>query len=160
MSSFTYRPFYRLIYRFGNLLLTPIFLIYMLPAILMFRYEIGQFAYIIVFSVIIVYVNMLYFRLYKILPFRIEIDDEKIICCQFFRKDKTITLSFSGIVKLQGGIFYGKSKGLMQIEGDNSVIGFFHHLTNANIFIAALLQNVPPEVYKQIEPQLKSRLYK
>ena len=158
MSVFTYKPFYRFIYRFGNLLITPILLIYILPAILTFRYEVGQFAYIIVLSIIIIYVNRLYLRLYKILPYRIEIDDEKIICSQFFRKDKTVTIYFSGIKKLKGGIFRGRSKGLMIIEGKNSTVGFFHHLTNANIFIAALLQNVPSEVYKQIETKIKSRL--
>jgi hypothetical protein len=96
--------------------------------------------------------------LYKILPYRIEIDDKKIVCSQFYKKDKTVTIYFSGIEKLKGGIFYGRSKGLMIIEGENSMVGFFHHLTNANIFIATLLQNVPSEVYKQIETKIKSRL--
>jgi hypothetical protein len=85
-------------------------------------------------------------------------DDEKITCTQFLRKDKKVILYFSEITKLKGGIFYGKSKGLMLIEGENSTVGFFHHLTNANIFITKLLQNVPSEVYKQIEMKIKSRL--
>lgn len=94
------------------------------------------------------------------MPFLIEVDGEKIICSQFLKKDKKVILYFSEITKLKGGIFYGKSKGLMQIEGENISIGFFHHLTNANIFITKLLQNVPAEVYKQIEPKIKSRLEK
>jgi hypothetical protein len=158
MYSFTYKLFYRFIYRYGNLLLTPILLLYMIPAIVTFNYGVGQSLYLFVISAIIFYVNKLYYRLYKILPLQIEIDEDKIICSQFFRRDKKIILHFSEIVKLDGGIFYGKSKGLMKIEGGKSTIGFFHHLTNANIFITALLQNVPLEVYQKVETKIKSRL--
>ncbi len=158
MLRFTYKPFYRFIYRYGNLLITPILLLYMFPAIVSFRYDVGQSVYLFVFSAVIFYVNKLYFRLYQILPFQIEIDEDKIICSQFFSKNKKVILHFSEITKLEGGIFYGKSKGLMQIKGGKTTIGFFHHLTNANIFIATLLQKVPLEVYKQIEMKIKSRL--
>jgi len=157
-ESFTYKPFYRFIYRYGNLLITPLLLLYMLPAIVTFRYEIGQSIYLFVILAVIFYTNKLFFRLYKILPLHIEIDGDKIICTQFFKKDKKIILHFSEMVKLEGGIFYGKSKGLMQIGGEKTTIGFFHHLTNANIFITTLLQNVPLDVYQQVVPKISNRL--
>lgn len=158
MVKFTYKPFYRFVYRYGNLLITPILLIYMFPALAAFSYKASQILYLLSLSLIIFFVNKLYFRLYRILPFLIEVDEEKITCSQFVKKDKKVIFYFSEIVKLKGGIFHGKSKGLMQIEGENISIGFFHHLTNANIFIAKLIQNVPTEVYKQIETKIKSRL--
>lgn len=157
-DAFTYKPFYRFVYRYGNLLMTPILLIYMLPAVTAFSYKSSQILYLLALSLIIFFVNKLYFRLYRILPFLIEVDEEKIICSQFIKKDKKEIVYFSEIVKLKGGIFHGKSKGLMQIDGKNISIGFFHHLTDANIFITKLLQNVPAAVYKIIEPQIKSRL--
>lgn len=160
MTTFTYKSFYRLVYRFGNLLITPILLIYMFPAILTFSYKPWQILYLASLTIIIVYVNKLYFRLYEILPFNIDVDNEKITCTQFLRKDRKVILYFSEIRKLSGGVFYGKSKGLMLIEGENGTVGFFHHLTNANILITKLLQNVPAEVYKQIEMKIKSRLEK
>lgn len=130
----------------------------MLPAISTFSFKIWQVLYLTSLSMIIIYVNKLFFRLYNILPFAIEMDDEKIMCTQFLRKDKKVILRFSEVTKLKGGLFYGKSKGLMQIEGENITIGFFHHLTNANIFITKLLQSVHAEVYKQTETKIKSRL--
>ncbi|NCQ18740.1 MAG: hypothetical protein COW85_04200 [Ignavibacteria bacterium CG22_combo_CG10-13_8_21_14_all_37_15] len=158
MTVFTYKPFYRFIYRYGNLPVTIIILIYMLPAIVTYRYEIGQSAYLMLLSVMLIYVNKLYLRLYKILPLQIEIDDEKIVCSHFFKNDKKIILHFSDIIELKGGVFIGKSKGLMQVGGEKTTIGFFHHLTHVNIFITALLHNAPLEVYKQVDEKIKSRL--
>jgi len=132
----------------------------MLPAVITYRFELGKSIYLIIILSVLFYVNKLYLRLYKILPYQIEIDDEKIICSQYFKKDKKEIIYFSEIVGLRGGIFLGKSKGLMLIEGNKTTIGFFHHLTNANIFITTLLQNVPAEVYKNVESKIKSRLGK
>jgi len=158
MVKFTYKSFYRFVYRYGNLLITPILLLYMLPAISTFSFKFWQVLYLASLTIIIVYVNKLYYRLYNILPFTIEMDDEKITCTQFLRKDKKIILYFSEVTKLKGGLFYGKSKGLMQIDGENITIGFFHHIIGANIFITKLIQSVPAEVYKQVETKIKSRL--
>ena len=133
-------------------------MLYMLPAVVTYRYEIGKSIYLFVILIIIFFVNKFFLRLYRILPFVIEVDEQKITFSQFIRKDKKIILHFSEIEKLEGGIFYGKSKGLMQIEGGKTTIGFFHHLTNANIFITTLLQNVPLEVYKKVEIKIHSRL--
>jgi len=158
MINFTYKPFYRFVYRFGNLLVTPILLLYMLPAILTFSYGIGEIVYLFSLSVIAVYVNKLYLRLYKILPFFIALEGDKLVCSQYFSKNKIVVINLSEIQKLSGGIFEGKSKGLMKIEGKNVVIGFFHQLIDANIFITTILQRVPEDVYHQVEPKIKSRL--
>jgi len=130
----------------------------MFPAVATYHFGVGESVYLLVIASLIVYLNKIYFRLYKILPFSIEIERDTIVCTNFIRGNKKIVLRFSEIINLKGGVFTGRSKGLMEIESGKETIGFFHHLTNANIFITTLLQNIPQNVYQQVEPKIKLRL--
>jgi hypothetical protein len=49
-------------------------------------------------------VNRTYLTYYLILPYKIEADDEKMICSDFLLSKKVITIYFKDIEVLQGGV--------------------------------------------------------
>ena len=60
-------------------------------------------------------INKTYLYLYKILPYRIEADDEKMVCTDFLFSKRHVTVFFKDITTLTGGIF-DKMKDARQLE--------------------------------------------
>lgn len=157
MKEFSYSLFYRLLYRYGNIPVTIILFIYLL----VFSAAIQKSYYFIILLLVTAYllykINRLFLELYKILPFRITLTDEEIICSGFFfRNEKKIIIRFEDIGGLEGGIFQKKYSGLMKIYDArfNRYIGFYHQLNNARILEAILLNKVPGEVYEKVSRKM------
>ena len=83
------------------------------------------------------------------MPYKIEADNEKIKCSKFFFSKKEITIYYSDIASLSGGIFDGKYSGLMNVcDGKNNIcIGFFHSLQNARALQKLILNKVDRKIY-------------
>jgi len=152
MHSFTYTFLFKIIFRFGNIIITMLLLVYLVPIVI----HIDQNKILIiplVISLIIIYViNGSYLTYYKILPYKIEADEEKMICSDFLFSKKSITIFYSNIEKLEGGIFAGRSSGIMKIQDAQSKIqlGFSQKLNNSGKLISLILSKVPKELYHEV----------
>jgi len=90
-------------------------------------------------------------------PYKIESDDEKIICSQLLFQKKSLVILYKDIESLTGGIFDGKYRGLMiVIDGKNKIsIGFFDKLTDANKLVTILLSKVNKNIYDDVIGKLE-----
>jgi hypothetical protein len=107
---------------------------------------------------IIYFLNRHYFNLYKILPYRIEADDEKIICSEFFLSKKEIVINYNDVVSLSGGIFENKLSGVMKVfdEKNNLCVGFYQRLNNSSKLATILLSKVNRDIYDRVLEKIKS----
>ena len=81
-----------------------------------------------ILSFLILYIlNRAYLNFYKLVPYKIEFGDDKIICSEFLFRNKTVTILIKDIESLSGGIFDGRYRGIMKVcDGKNKIcIGFF-----------------------------------
>lgn len=103
--------------------------------------------------------NKQYLNLYKILPYKIEADEEKMVCSDFFFSAKKITIHYKDINSLSGGIFEGKFGGLMKVcDGKNNVcIGFFGKMKNVKQLQTFILSKVERSIYDDVLNKVKAR---
>jgi hypothetical protein len=97
--------------------------------------------------------------LYKILPYRIEADDEKMFCSEFLLSPKTATIYYKDIESLTGGIYDGKMRGVMKVcDGKNKIcIGFYNKIRNAKALETLILSKVKKEVYDDVVARIGER---
>ena len=74
---FTYPLVFRLIFRYGNILITLLLILYSLPLLYYIDSKSILIVPLLVNLFIIYFLNRHYINLYKILPYRIEADDDK-----------------------------------------------------------------------------------
>ena len=152
MQTFTYSLIVKIIFRYGNIFVTLLLSIYLIPVF----YYIDQNMILIlplVIGVIILYmVNRTYLTYYLILPYKIEVDDEKIICTDFLLSKKVVTIYYKDIDKLQGGVFSGRSSGIMKLRDGKSKlqVGFSQKMNNSEKLIALILSKVPKDLYNDV----------
>jgi hypothetical protein len=156
--SFYYPLFFKLIFRYGNIFITPIIIVYTVPLIHSFDQKPILVFPIIVNLFIIYFLNRHYFYLYKIIPYKIEADDEKLVCSDFFLSNKIKTIYYQDISALKGGIFDNRISGVMKIrdERNNFNIGFYHRLTNSQKLATIILSKVRRPVYDEVLEKIKS----
>lgn len=154
--KFTYKFFYKIIYRYGNFIASLLMIMYVLPFFFNYQGKSDEVFFSILILILMVILNVYFYRLYKITPYHIEMDDEKLHCKDFPFSDKEVTVYFKDIDKLSGGIFDGRISGLMKvIDSDKDVtIGFFHKITNSKMLEATLLSKVKKELYDGVLDKL------
>lgn len=151
-QTFTYPFLFRIIFRYGNVILTPLLLLYTIPLVTFLDEKIILAFPLLVNLFLIYFLNRHYLNLYKILPYLIEADDEKITCSEFFLSKKEIVIYYNDILSLSGGIFENRISGLMKIcDGKNNVcVGFYHRLNNSNKLATILLSKVNRNIYDNV----------
>jgi hypothetical protein len=109
--------------------------------------------------IIIYFLNRHYINLYKILPYQIEADDEKITFSKFFLSKKEVVIYYNNVSSLSGGIFESKISGLMKVcDGKNNVcIGFYQRLNSSGKLATILLSKVNSDIYGNVLEKIKSR---
>ena len=102
--------------------------------------------------------NKSYFTFYKLVPFKIEADDDKLVCSHFLFRDKKITIHYKDIESLKGGIFEAKYRGLMKVsDGKNKIsIGFFDRMKDSSKLITLILSKVDKKIYDEVINKLES----
>ncbi len=152
MQTFTYSFIFKIIFRFGNIFITLLLSIYLVPVI--FYIDQNKFLILpLIISLIILYLtNRSYLIYYKLLPYKIEADEEKMICSNFLFSKKVITIYYKDIDMLKGGVFSGKSSGVMKVSNSKSnlQIGFSPKLNNSEKLIALILSKVSKELYGEV----------
>ena len=168
MQTFTYSFFWRFIYRYGNLFITPLLLLYSLSLVNLFDKNLIVLIPFLLSLFILYYLNKSYINFYKLVPYKIEVNDEKIICTDFLFRNKTITISLKEIESISGGIFDGRYRGLMKVcDGKNKLcIGFFDRLKNSGKLVTLILSKVDKKIYDKaieniqstkIKPEIKNK---
>ena len=158
MQTFTYSLFWKFIYRYGNLVLTPFLLLYALSLVTLIDKNLIVLIPFLLSLFILYFLNKSYINFYKLVPYKIEIDNEKIICTNFLFRDKSITIFIKDIDSISGGIFEGKYRGLMKVcDGKNKLcIGFFDRLNNSSKLVTLILSKVDKKIYDKVITQIQS----
>ena len=159
MQTFTYPFISRLIYRFGNILLTFFLLILFITSATNLNVSLLNLIPFIITSLLIYFLNKNYLMLYKLMPFKIEADAEKMICSDFIFSKKVLTICYSDVESLSGGVFDGKSYGLMKVcDGKNKVcVAFYNSLKNSRTLEKIILARVDRKVYDIAAEKIKGK---
>jgi hypothetical protein len=157
-QTFTYPFIFRIIFRYGNIIITTLLLVYTIPLVAFLDEKIILAFPLLVNIILIYFLNRHYFNLYKILPYLIEADDEKIICSKFFLSKKEVVVYYNDIESLTGGIFRNRISGLMKVsDGKNQTcIGFYQRLNSSGKLATILLSKVNREIYDNVLEKIKS----
>jgi hypothetical protein len=156
-QTFTYPFFIRFVLRYGNIFLTLLLLIYSLPLIIYIDDNLILIIPLVINFFLIYYLNKRYLSNYKILPFSIEVDDEKIICRNFFLSKKEVIVYYSNINSLNGGSFENKYSGIMKVYSENSTNcrAFHNRLKNSSRLVTYILSKVDKKLYDEVLDKIK-----
>ena len=155
MKTFKYSFIARLVYRYANIPANLILLFYLLISILNISRD-WKFIFPLVITIILIYVlNRFYIRIYRTFPFRIEINNSKMICSDFVIGNRIIEIQHSDVVKIGGGIFSGRAYMPLYITTENLTIGISPHLKDYNKLLTIILTNVPKELYTSLLEDIK-----
>ncbi|GBD89130.1 hypothetical protein BMS3Abin03_03080 [bacterium BMS3Abin03] len=159
MQTFTYSIFYKLIFRFGNLIVTFLLVIYLVPIIVYIDKNKILLIPLVISLIILYIVNRTYLIYHKILPYKIEADEDKMKCTKFFLSKKEIVIYYKDIESLSGGIFSGKLSGILKVcDGKNQVcIGFSQKMKDSGKLITFILSKVNKELYDQVINHLTAK---
>ncbi len=158
MQSFTYPLLWKFIYRYGNLVITPLLLLYALSLVTLIDRNLIVLIPFLLSLFILYFLNKSYINFYKLVPYKIEVDCEKIFCSEFLFRDKTVTIFIKDIDSISGGIFDGRYRGLMKVcDGKNKLcIGFFDRLNNSSKLVTLILSKVDKKIYDKVIEQIQS----
>jgi len=156
IQEFNYPLLFRIIFRYGNIIITGLLLVYSLPLLSALNKNKFLIIPLLITLMVIYFLNRHYLALYKILPFKIEVDDAKIICSHYFFSKKEVIIYYKDINFLTGAIFENKISGIMMVcDGKNNIrIGFYRRLKNSNKLATILLSKVKKELYDEIMEKL------
>jgi len=159
MQTFTYPILFRLLYRYGNIPVTIIFLIYLIPAVLFVDKNLLYLIPVVALLFLVYYTNRRYLNLYKIIPYKITADDEKMYCTDFILSGREVTIYYCDITVLKGGIFDGRLNGLMMVyDGRNKIhIGFYPRIKRSKDLQKILLNRVNKPVYDDVVEKVNKR---
>jgi hypothetical protein len=159
MKIFTYPPLLRFLYRYGNIPITVLLVLYVYPLIINIDKKLSYFIPVIIVLLLIYFLNKYYLNLYNILPGRIEADDSKLVTGDYLFSSRKVTIYYRDISELKGGVFEGTGRGVMKIiDGRNhNVAGFFQNIRNAKELETLILTNVTQDVYKQTVEKIKTK---
>lgn len=152
MKTYYYTFFYRILFRYGNIPLTFILSVYLVYLVLNIDRELYFVLPTLLNLLIIYFLNKNYLRMYKVMPFRIQSDDKKLLCNKFIFSKKRIEICYEDISILEGGIFSGNHRGIMIVKDgkNNFVIGFYHKIKDGKSLETILLNKVPKPVYDEV----------
>ncbi len=157
MQVYTYSWFWKLIYRYANIVVSVLLVFYLIPLAVNLDKNLLLLLPFIISLFLLYFVNKSYFVFYKLVPYKINADDEKIVCSDFFFRKKTITIYYKDIESLTGGIFEARYRGLMKVcDGKNKIcIGFFDKMINSNKLITIILSKVDKKLYDNVIGKLE-----
>jgi hypothetical protein len=152
MQSYKYSPFFRFLYRYGNIPANALLIFYLYVSVTGLDDNLFNLLPLVLLLLVLYFLNRHYILLYKILPYKIESDEEKLIASDFLFSDKSITIYYKDISDLKGGIFDGRISGLMKIQDGptGQIIGFFNKLPGVEQLQTAILSKVDRKLYDEV----------
>ena len=157
VQTFTYPFIWKLIYRYANLVVSLLLVFYLIPLAINLDKNLILLLPFIISLFLLYYVNKSYFKFYKLVPYKIEADNHKMVCSDFFLKGKTVTIYYKDIKSLTGGIFEARYRGLMKVcDGKNKIcIGFFDRMKNSSKLVTIMLSKVDRKIYDEVIGKLE-----
>ncbi|NOX18890.1 MAG: hypothetical protein GXO87_11485 [Chlorobi bacterium] len=157
MKKFGYSFWAKLIYRFANFPISFLLIFYLFVSLVGM---IKSWIYVFPFAVnalILFFMNRFYFKSYKLFPYKIEANNEKLVCADFFMSDKKVEIYHSDITEIRGGLFSGQPiRPVYVTDGkQNLTIGFNSHLKGYNELITIILSNIEQDLYAGILDAIK-----
>lgn len=156
MKTFTYPFLPKIILKYGNIPSTLILSLYMIFFIAKIDTNLLYLIPLVFLLLLIYFLNKKYLEIYKLVPFKIEADNDKLICTGFFLSKRKIIVYYKNINSLTGGVFNKKLSGMMKIcDGtDNVCIGFFNSIKNAGELQTIILSKIKRDIYDDVLKQL------
>ena len=152
MKTYKYSFLSKLIYRYGNIPVTILLLIYLAISIIgLFSY--WYYIFFTLINLLLLFsLNRYYIKTYKLFPFEITINNEKIICTNFLFNKRKLELRIEDIDKLAGGIFSGYPTRPVYIHDSrqNITIGFYANVGRFPDLLKIILQNIREDLYKDL----------
>lgn len=157
MVSYRYSILARFIYRYANLILTPLLLVYTILSLYLSFEKWYLFLVFLLNSIILIKLNRFYWMMYRNFPFQIDADNEAMICSDYLFGKKRLRIEFKEIDKISGGLLSGMTTRPIYIHCSkrNIKFGFYSHLKDFNKLLKVILQNVNQELYDEILEKLK-----
>lgn len=154
--TFEYPLFFKLLFKFGNVLVTAILSAYLIVIIIRLDKEIMNIIPLLIVFALVYVINRHYLMLYHILPYKITADEEKIVCERFFLNKNKVEIFYKDIETLTGGVFGGKVRGLMKVfDGKSKVtIGFYESIRDVRTLQTILLSRVNEDIYNAVVEKL------
>jgi hypothetical protein len=158
MKVFTYSLFTKFIYRYANIPVTLILGFYFVVSVLTITESWFSVASALIHAVIIIIINRYYFKSYKVFPYKIEINNDRMICSDYTFTNKIVELELNKIDKISGGIFGRASTRPLYIYNNehNIKIGIHQHLKKFNELLTIILSNVRQELYNDLLEKIKN----
>ena len=154
--TFEYPLFFKLLFKFGNVLVTAILSAYLIVIIIRLDKEIMNIIPLLIVFALVYVINRHYLMLYHILPYKITADEEKIVCERFFLNKNKVEIFYKDIETLTGGVFGGKVRGLMKVFNGKSkvTIGFYESIRDVRTLQTILLSRVNEDIYNAVVEKL------
>lgn len=159
MENFKYSFWARVIYRYGNIISTLLLSVHLASSIYM-MFQKWYFGLPAIINAAVIYIiNRYFFKTYRLFPFLIEANNEKIICKNFFFSKKEFTIKMEDIDQVTGGIFSGYPTRPIYIHdsAQNITIGFYSHVGNFQKLLTKILQNIPQYLYNNLTDGLRNK---
>ncbi|MBN2571366.1 MAG: hypothetical protein JXA68_04505 [Ignavibacteriales bacterium] len=152
MKAFRYSFFANFVYWQANFPLSFIIFLHAIISALVIPEKPIYLIWLILDLAIIVILNWIYFKNYKIFPRKIDLSEDEIICYDFMFTQKKISLSLDEISEMKGGVLIMKpTKSIFIYSAKNNItIGIRPHLKDFNSFLTLILSKVNKEVYNKI----------
>jgi hypothetical protein len=155
MKEYTYPWFNKMLYRYGNIPLTILLLLFLTQALVNLDSKLINIIPVVITSFILYYLNKQYLYLYKIIPYRIVAQEDKLVCDHFIFSTKSFDLHFKDVISISGGFIEGKRNSIIKIDSrSNFTIGFYHTINNARELETLLLSKVDQPVYEQVAKKM------
>ncbi len=157
MQTFRYSFIAKLLYRYGNIPLNLLLLLYLASSIIGLFSNWYYIFFILINSAIIFWLNKYYLKIYRTFPFTISIDDDKLICSDYFFSKQTIEIRFEDIDSITGGIFSGFPTRPTYIHDgrQNVTIGFYLSSGKFNELLILILKRINEELYLKLIERVK-----
>ncbi len=151
-KTYTYPLFYRFLYRFGNIAATLFLLLYLVPLLGGMTGRLFEYFYAAVIIAALIIINFFFIRVYRTVPFAITVKDDVITGTDYFLSSKEVVLQISKVDRLAGGVFDGKSRGLMRVINtkEEKEIAFFHGMEESKNLLAYILSKVEKSLYDSV----------
>ena len=157
METFRYSFFTKLLYRYGNIIATLLLSIHLITSVV-YMFEKWYFVFPVLINGGIIYIiNKYFIKTYKLFPFNVRANNEKIICGNFFLSKKKYEIKYEDIDKISGGIFSGYPTRPIYFHDarQNITVGFYSHVGNFQKLLTKLLQNIPQDLYNNLTDKLQ-----